>query len=133
MKLQVSITISGKRFRADALINGCIILEVNGEGKYEGRFGVRPEEEIKRERQREKLLQNAGYLVVRGSAAAIYQDLRRIEQYQRGYGGEKYVLDPAMVRVDDEYRQVGASSRRAIGTRRGWWRSWNRPCGHTAT
>lgn len=61
----------GITYRVDLLINGWLVVEVDGEMKYRGAFGVTPDEAIRRERRREKEIQNLGYVVLRISAADL--------------------------------------------------------------
>ncbi|MDR7330713.1 hypothetical protein [Corynebacterium guangdongense] len=60
---QQEVTIGGRRVRPDNLIDGWLIVEIDGELKYDGHtFGKPTDDVIRAERQREKLLQNAGYV-----------------------------------------------------------------------
>ena len=61
---------------ADFLINERIILEVDGASKYFGSYGRSTDQELFYEREREKHLQNAGYLVVRVTAKQIFADCK---------------------------------------------------------
>lgn len=57
--------ITGKDFYVDLLINGWLILEIDGKSKYRGTYGVDAETVIVDEREREKALQNLGSVVLR--------------------------------------------------------------------
>lgn len=53
-------------FRVDLLIDGWLIIEIDGAVKYDGTtFGKTPHEVVVREREREKFLQNRGYVFLR--------------------------------------------------------------------
>lgn len=71
---QAQIRLDGRIVRADALVNDMIWLEADGRMKYDGAFGRSTAEEIRYERNREKQLHNAGFLVVRVGAREIYRD-----------------------------------------------------------
>ncbi|MDR7329022.1 hypothetical protein [Corynebacterium guangdongense] len=59
-------------YRVDLLIDGWLIVELDGNVKYDGAtFGKRADEVIRAERQREKELQNAGFLVLRATFADL--------------------------------------------------------------
>lgn len=58
-------------YRVDLLINQWLIVEIDGVAKYHGRYGITPEEAIRRERTREKTLQNQGYPVLRVTIADL--------------------------------------------------------------
>lgn len=55
----------GQYFEVDLLINGWLIIEIDGEVKYDDETYGKVAEIIKDERDREKILQNLGYVVVR--------------------------------------------------------------------
>lgn len=57
--------ITGKHYFVDILINGWLVLEVDGKSKYTGEYGDDPEKVILNEREREKALQNLGTSVLR--------------------------------------------------------------------
>lgn len=68
IRAQARFFYNGNRsyFDVDLLINEWLIIEIDGEVKYDGRtFGRKTEDVIKDERQREKILQNAGNVVIR--------------------------------------------------------------------
>lgn len=64
---QVEITLpDGYRARVDLLVNGWIVIEVDGESKYDGRtYGTPTAEVLRKERIRENQLQRMGYVVIR--------------------------------------------------------------------
>ncbi|GAB3704793.1 hypothetical protein [Corynebacterium nasicanis] len=57
--------ITDKYYFVDILINGWLILEIDGRAKYLGTYGTDPETVIVDEREREKALQNLGPVVLR--------------------------------------------------------------------
>jgi hypothetical protein len=60
------------KYRLDLLLNGHVAVELHGEIKYDGQStGVDPVVQMKRDRERERLLQNAGFSLVH----ATYADL----------------------------------------------------------
>ncbi|GAB3944379.1 hypothetical protein [Corynebacterium tapiri] len=69
---QWECTLSAHLIRVDFLLNGWLIVEVDGAIKYDGQtFGRTTDEAIRRERDREKALQNAGFIVARFSYSDI--------------------------------------------------------------
>lgn len=58
-------SITGKSYFVDILINGWLVLEVDGKTKYDGTYGDTPDKVILDEREREKALQNLGTSVLR--------------------------------------------------------------------
>ncbi|MFD5868157.1 hypothetical protein ACFWGD_06030 [Corynebacterium sp. NPDC060344] len=56
---------TGETYYVDFLINGWLILEVDGDVKYDGVTYGRTDDVIRKERRREKALQNMGKVVVR--------------------------------------------------------------------
>lgn len=57
--------------RVDLLVNDRVVVEVDGESKYDGTFGDDPNAVVVDERKREKRLHNLGYLVLRVSPREI--------------------------------------------------------------
>lgn len=92
---QATITLDGTEYRLDFLVNGWIDVEIDGESKYHGAYGLDPGEAIRAERRREKLIQNAGIRVLRFGAA----DLRR-----NGDGPSRFTSD--IRRVIEQGRRV---------------------------
>ncbi|RNE49661.1 hypothetical protein [Corynebacterium alimapuense] len=64
---------SGRRYRVDLLVNGWLIVEVDGQAKYHYGFDEDPDEVIRGERAREKGIQNGGFPVLRVGAAQLRQ------------------------------------------------------------
>lgn len=59
-------------YRVDLLIDGWLIIELDGEVKYDGStFGKSTEDVIRKERKREKYLQNQGYVFLRCGKADL--------------------------------------------------------------
>lgn len=72
-------------YRPDLLINGKIIMEIDGAVKYDGAtYGKSTEAVIRAERQREKYLQNLGYIVLRYSPRDLLQNRERVLNEVRG-------------------------------------------------
>lgn len=68
IQAQVRFSYEGGYFEVDLLINGWLIIEVDGEIKYDGHtFGKKTDEVVRDERGREKYLQNLGKVVLRVS------------------------------------------------------------------
>ncbi|WIM67397.1 hypothetical protein QP027_09855 [Corynebacterium breve] len=64
----------GSRTRVDLCVAGFLIIEVDGESKYDGAtFGKSTDSVIVAERKREKWLQNLGYRVLRVSPADLHR------------------------------------------------------------
>ncbi|MEJ5997931.1 hypothetical protein [Corynebacterium sp. H130] len=89
-----SINVEGRTYRPDFLIDGWLIIEVDGEVKYNDQ--LQPfDEVIKAERARESRLQNAGYRVLRFrwpdliDGAFIAEVRRALSQGNRGVVPEK--------------------------------------------
>lgn len=57
--------VTEKIYYVDILINGWLVLEIDGKSKYLGVYGDDPETVIRDEREREKALQNLGSVVLR--------------------------------------------------------------------
>lgn len=57
--------LTGRRYLVDILINGWLVLEVDGRSKYQGTYGEDPGTVIIDEREREKALQNMGSVILR--------------------------------------------------------------------
>ena len=58
---------SGQSYFVDILVNGWVILEIDGRGKYRGEHGIPTETVVIDEREREKALQNLGPVVIRAA------------------------------------------------------------------
>ncbi|OFO21830.1 hypothetical protein HMPREF3056_07935 [Corynebacterium sp. HMSC056F09] len=72
-------------YRPDLLINGKIIMEIDGAVKYDGAtYGKSTEAVIRAERQREKYLQNLGYIVLRYSPRDLLQNREQVLNEVRG-------------------------------------------------
>lgn len=72
-----------RRFYVDQLINGFLISELDGKTKYNGTYGDIPADVIQKERDRERLLLNAGYSIVRNYYAALRVDEQGTSAYVR--------------------------------------------------
>lgn len=59
--VELQVAVLGGRYRVDILVNGCQVVETDGELKYDGvSTGVAPEEQMRRDRERDRTLTNAG-------------------------------------------------------------------------
>lgn len=64
--------VDGAPYLVDLLINGWLIVELDGAPKYHGGYGLTPDEAIRRERAREKVLQNQGFPVLRITSSDLW-------------------------------------------------------------
>ncbi|WP_018296798.1 hypothetical protein [Corynebacterium lubricantis] len=88
IEYQAKIQITDERgsrhtFYADQLINGFLISELDGRSKYDGTYGDIPEEVRQKERDRERLLLNAGFPLVRHYYSALRLDAQGSCAYVR--------------------------------------------------
>ncbi len=58
--VEPQVELLGGRCRVDLLVNGVLVVETDGELKYDGSTGVAPAEQMKRDRERDRALTNAG-------------------------------------------------------------------------
>ena len=66
VRTQARVTVGGRQIRVDLLIDGWLVVEVDGQIKYDGvTYGKPTDQVLREERQREKALQNLGYTVLR--------------------------------------------------------------------
>lgn len=66
VQVQARFTHPGGHFDVDLLVNGWLVIEIDGEIKYDGvTYGRKTDEVIRDERAREKFLQNLGLVVLR--------------------------------------------------------------------
>lgn len=66
VRTQARVTAGGRQVRVDLLIDGWLVVEVDGQVKYDGvTYGTPTDQVLREERQREKALQNLGYTVLR--------------------------------------------------------------------
>lgn len=71
-ELAVQVEVLGGRHRVDLLLDSRVAVELHGDLKYDGQTtGVDPVTQMSRDRERERLIQNAGYSLVH----APYPDL----------------------------------------------------------
>lgn len=80
---QAQLDLGATTVHTDFLINDRIALEIDGAAKYFGAYGRSTDAELRYERDREKRLQNAGYLVLRVGAKEVFADCAEL----RGVGG----------------------------------------------
>lgn len=66
VRTQARITAGGRQIRVDLLLDEWLVIEVDGQVKYDGvTYGKPTDQVLREERQREKALQNLGYTVLR--------------------------------------------------------------------
>ncbi|GAB2513115.1 hypothetical protein [Corynebacterium atrinae] len=59
--IEVQPKLLGGRYRGDLLVNGYLVVETDGEQKYDGATtGVEPREQMRKDRERDRALTNAG-------------------------------------------------------------------------
>lgn len=58
--VEIQVQVLGGRYRVDIRVNGDLVIETDGEVKYDGSTGIAPEEQMKRDRVRDRALTNAG-------------------------------------------------------------------------
>nr|WP_274707368.1 DUF559 domain-containing protein [Corynebacterium curieae] len=64
VKIEPQKPLLGK-YRADLCLDGWLVLEVDGDAKYDGTYGEAPAHVIKRQIKRQRALENRGYVVLR--------------------------------------------------------------------
>ena len=76
-------------YRPDLLIDDHLVVEIDGAVKYDGEtFGTPTDAVIRAERQREKHIQNMGYVVLRFSPTQLLRDKERVlAEIRRGLDG----------------------------------------------
>ncbi|HHU67811.1 hypothetical protein [Corynebacterium sp.] len=58
--VEPQVEVLGGEHRVDLMVNGFLVVETDGELKYDGSTGVAPAEQMRRDRQRDRALSNAG-------------------------------------------------------------------------
>ena len=53
------------KYRADLCLDGWLVLEVDGDAKYDGTYGEAPSHVVKQQIKRQRALENRGYVVLR--------------------------------------------------------------------
>ena len=64
VKIEPQKPLLGK-YRADLCLDGWLVVEVDGDSKYEGTSGKAPTHVVKQQIKRQRALENRGYLVLR--------------------------------------------------------------------
>lgn len=64
VKIEPQKPLLGK-YRADLCLDGWLVLEVDGDAKYEGTYGEAPSHVVKQQIKRQRALENRGYVVLR--------------------------------------------------------------------
>lgn len=73
MVSQAEITVGKRAYRVDFLVNGFLVLEIDGMTKYDGSFGQTTSQALTQERRREVDLLNQGFPVLRLTSADLRQ------------------------------------------------------------
>lgn len=69
----------GSGYRVDLCIDDAVVIEVDGQSKYDGTTYGKPVDEVLRaERQREKHIQNLGFVVLRYSPSELLRERQRM-------------------------------------------------------
>lgn len=98
-QVEIRVSFGSGTYRVDLLIDGWLIIEVDGAVKYDGEtFGVATDEVLRREREREKHLQNTGYVFLRVGMSDLLPDSN----------GEIGVVVKARKLIDHHANQVPA-------------------------
>jgi len=100
--LQVQVDVLGGDHRVDLLLNGRTVCELHGDIKYDGSTGTPPVEQMKKDRRRERRIQNAGHPLIH----ADYADLATTVGNQSRFVG--------MVRESLAATALSDSSRRLV-------------------
>ncbi|MDU2587523.1 MAG: DUF559 domain-containing protein [Corynebacterium sp.] len=90
VKIEPQKPLLGK-YRADLCLDGWLVLEVDGDAKYDGTYGEAPAHVVKQQIKRQRALENCGYVVLRfGSSEVKAADeaLRIISSHLEKRGGK---------------------------------------------
>ena len=90
VKIEPQKPLLGK-YRADLCLDGWLVLEVDGDAKYDGTYGETPAHVVKQQIKRQRALENRGYVVLRfGSSEVKASDeaLRIISRHLGKRGGK---------------------------------------------
>ena len=90
VKIEPQKPLLGK-YRADLCLDGWLVLEVDGDAKYDGTYGETPAHVVKQQIKRQRALENRGYVVLRfGSSEvkAAVEALRIISSHLGKRGGK---------------------------------------------
>ncbi|BFL73816.1 hypothetical protein M7M4_05680 [Corynebacterium pseudogenitalium] len=90
VKIEPQKPLLGK-YRADLCLDGWLVLEVDGDAKYDGTYGETPAHVVKQQIKRQRALENRGYVVLRfGSSEvkAVDEALRIISSHLGKRGGK---------------------------------------------
>lgn len=97
MSLKVQHPVLGGKYRIDHVLNGTIANELHGDVKYDGSTGADVFTQMKKDRERERILQNEGYTMLH----AAYRNLVTMQ------GGESEFI--GMVRQALRAQQIKAA------------------------
>ena len=90
VKIEPQKSLLGK-YRVDLCLDGWLVLEVDGDAKYDGTYGETPAHVVKQQIKRQRALENRGYVVLRfGSSEVKAADeaLRIISSHLGKRGGK---------------------------------------------
>ena len=59
------------KYRADLCLDGWLVLEVDGDAKYDGTYGEAPSHVVKQQIKRQRALENRGYVVLRFGSSEV--------------------------------------------------------------
>ena len=90
VKIEPQKPLLGK-YRADLCLDGWLVLEVDGDAKYDGTYGKEPAHVVKQQIKRQRALENRGYVVLRfgsNEVKAADEALRIISSHLGKRGGK---------------------------------------------
>jgi len=70
VKIEPQKPLLGK-YRADLCLDGWLVLEVDGDAKYDGTYGEAPAHVVKQQIKRQRALENRGYVVLRFGSSEV--------------------------------------------------------------
>lgn len=70
VKIEPQKPLLGK-YRADLCLDGWLVLEVDGDAKYDGTYGEAPSHVVKQQIKRQRALENRGYVVLRYGSSEV--------------------------------------------------------------
>ena len=70
VKIEPQKPLLGK-YRADLCLDGWLVLEVDGDAKYDGTYGKEPAHVVKQQIKRQRALENRGYVVLRFGSSEV--------------------------------------------------------------
>ncbi|WP_411707133.1 endonuclease domain-containing protein [Corynebacterium sp. LaCa222] len=70
VKIEPQKPLLGK-YRADLCLDGWLVVEVDGDAKYDGTYGKEPVHVVKQQIKRQRALENRGYVVLRFGSSEV--------------------------------------------------------------